>query len=161
MVASTDPLSGAVGTILGSGINDVFVAAGRWVADGALWLLDGVGALMTSTTSVDLGSRWFTAHESVMAALAASVVVPLLCCAAIQAVYRQSASARARAVLYLPLALVFSGVAVELVRLGLAVTDSLSATMLSSAGADTSSARQGAGTHQSHARREQHTPKRQ
>jgi hypothetical protein len=133
-----DPVSGAVGSILGAGVDGVFDAAGRWVADGALWLLDGVGALMTSTTSVDLGAGWFTVHESVMAALAAAVVLPLVCCAAIQAVYRQSASMLARAVLvHLPLALVFSGVAVELVRLGLAVTDVLSASVLSGAGVDT------------------------
>ncbi|HYA69166.1 MAG TPA: hypothetical protein VED63_10575, partial [Acidimicrobiales bacterium] len=129
---------GAVGSILGAGVNGVFVAAGRWVADGALWLLDGVGALMSSTTSVDLGSGWFTVHESVMAALAAAVVIPLVCCAAIQAVYRQNASMLARSVLVnLPLALVFSGVAVELVRLGLAATDVLSASVLAGSGVNT------------------------
>ena len=122
----------------GSGVNAVFDAAGRWVADGALWLLDGVGALMDRTTSVDLGAGWFTAHESVMAALAAAVILPLVCCACIQAVYRQSVSMLARAVfVHLPLALVFGGVAVELVRLGLAVTDVLSACVLAGAGVHT------------------------
>jgi hypothetical protein len=134
---AVNPVSGAIGSIVGSGVNAVFDAAGRWVASGALWLLDGVGSLMNTTTSVDLGAGWFMAHESVMAALAAAVVVPLVCCAAIQAVYRQSASMLVRAVLvHLPLALLFSGVAVELVRLGLAVTDVLSARVLAGAGAD-------------------------
>jgi len=134
-----DPVSTGIGSIVGVGVDAVFDAAGRWVADGAVWLLDGVGSLMGSTTSVDLGAGWFAAHEAVMATLAAAVVLPLLCCAAIQAVYRQSASMLLRAVLvHLPLALLFSGVAVELVRLGLAVTDVLSAQVLAGAGVDTS-----------------------
>jgi len=132
-----DPVSGTVHTIVGAGVDAVFDAAGRWVADGALWLLDGVGALMNSTTSVDLGAGWFRSHEATMAALAAALVLPLVCCAAIQAVYRQSASTLLRAVLvHLPMALLLSGVAVELVRLGLAVTDVLSARVLSGAGVD-------------------------
>jgi hypothetical protein len=134
---AANPVSGAIGGIVGAGVNAVFDAAGRWVADGALWLLDGVGSLMSSTTSVDLGAGWFTTHESVMAALAAAVVLPLVCCAAIQAIYRQSASMLVRAVcVHLSLALLFSGVAVELVRLGLAVTDVLSAQVLAGAGVD-------------------------
>jgi len=138
MSFSADPVSSVAGSLATSWIDAVFSAAGHWVADGALWLLDGVGGLMSSTTSVDLGAGWFTTHESTMAALAAAVMIPMVCCAAIQAVYRQSASMLIRAVLvHLPLALVFSGVAVELVRLGLAVTDVLSATVLSSAGVDT------------------------
>ncbi|HUO49605.1 MAG TPA: hypothetical protein VMU09_12300 [Acidimicrobiales bacterium] len=134
-----NPVSAGLGSLVGSGVNAVFDAAGRWVADGAVWLLDGVGSLMSTTTTVDLGAGWFAAHEAVMATLAAAVILPLVCCAAIQAVYRQSASMLLRAVLvHLPLALLFSGVAVELVRLGLAVTDVLSARVLAGAGVDTS-----------------------
>jgi hypothetical protein len=133
-----NPISSGIGSVVGAGVNAVFDAAGRWVADGAVWLLDGVGSIMATSTSVDLGAGWFAAHEAVMATLAAAVIVPLVCCAAVQAVYRQSASLLLRAVLvHLPLALVFSGVAVELVRLGLAVTDVLSARVLAGAGVDT------------------------
>jgi hypothetical protein len=133
-----NPVSSGLGSVVGAGVNAVFDAAGKWVADGAVWLLDGVGSLMSATTTVDLGAGWFAAHEAVMATLAAAVVLPLVCCAAIQAVYRQSASMLLRAVLvHLPLALLFSGVAVELVRLGLAVTDVLSAQVLAGAGVDT------------------------
>jgi hypothetical protein len=116
----------------------VFDAAGRWVADGALWLLNGVGTLLDNTTSLDLGAGWFQAHETTMAALAAAVVLPMLCCAAIQAIVRQSPSMLVRTVLVnLPLALLLSGVAVELVRLGLAVTDVLCAQVMAGAGVDT------------------------
>ena len=93
---------------------------------------------MSATTSIDLSAGWFSAHEAVMASLAAAVVLPMACCAAIQAVYRQSASMLLRTFLvHLPLSLLFTGVAVTLVRMALAVTDAMSATVLSSAGVDT------------------------
>ncbi len=73
-----------------------------------------------------------------MASLAAAVVLPMACCAAIQAIYRQSASTLLRTFLvHLPLSLLLTGVAVTLVRMSLAVTDAMSATVLSSAGVDT------------------------
>ena len=135
-------VSGAAGTVVGSaagaGIGAIFSEAARWVASGAVWLIAQVGRAMSGTTSIDLGAGWFTAHEAVMASLAAAVVLPMACCAAIQAVYRQSASTLLRTFLvHLPLSLLLTGVAVTLVRISLAVTDAMSATVLSSAGADT------------------------
>jgi hypothetical protein len=124
--------------VAGAGISAVFSEAANWVASGAVWLIAQVGRVMSGTTSVDLQSGWFRAHESVMATLGAAVVLPMACCAAIQAVYRQSASMLARTFLvHLPLSLLFTGVAVTLVRVALAVTDAMSATVLSSAGVDT------------------------
>ena len=56
----------------------------------------------------------------------------MVCCAVIQAIYRQSASTLVRTfAVYLPLCLLFTGVAVSLVRIALSVTDSLSASVLS------------------------------
>ncbi|HZU80746.1 MAG TPA: hypothetical protein VE991_12585, partial [Acidimicrobiales bacterium] len=69
--------------MVGGAVGDVFAAAGRWVADGAVWLLGQIGHVMTATTSVDLGARWFTSHEHVMAVLAAAVVLPMACCTVI------------------------------------------------------------------------------
>jgi hypothetical protein len=130
--------SDVAGSVIGLGINAVFDAAGQWVASGAVWLLGQVGGAMSATTSVDLSAGWFSAHESVMATMAAAVVLPMVLCAAIQAIYRQSASMLARAFLVqLPLALLLTGVAVELVQMALAVTDALSAQVLASAGVDT------------------------
>jgi hypothetical protein len=143
------PVTGAVGSavagaagslvsgIAGVGISAVFGAAGQWVASGAVWLLGQVGGAMSSSTTVDLSSGWFSAHEAVMAAMAAALVLPMVCCAVLQALYRQSASMLVRTCLVqLPLALLLTGVAVELVQMALAVTDTLSKDVLASAGVD-------------------------
>jgi len=125
-------------SVVGAGFSAVFDAAGQWVASGAVWLLGQVGRAMSSTTTVDLSSGWFASHEAVMATMAAAVVLPMICAAALQAIYRQSASMLARAFLVqLPLALLLTGVAVELVQMALAITDALSAQIMASAGVDT------------------------
>jgi hypothetical protein len=130
-------VSGAASSVAGAGVSAVFSDAARWVASGAVWLIAQVGRAMSATTSIDLGAGWFSAHEAVMASLSAVVVLPMTCCAAIQAVYRQSASMLLRTFLvHLPLSLLLTGVAVTLVRMALAVTDAMSATVLSSAGVD-------------------------
>lgn len=130
----TDPLGG----LTSLGFDAAFDAAGRWVAAGAVWLLDQVGHALSSTTSVPIGTAWFAAHQSVMIATAAAVVVPMLCVSAIQAVVRQSPATLIRSFLVqLPLAMLLTGVAVELVRIGLAVTDALSARVLDGSGTDT------------------------
>lgn len=133
---------GAGGSIIGSGISAVllsaFDTASQWVASGALWLLGQVGSLMSSSTSVGLGTSWFEAHESVMATMAAAVVLPMAFVGLIQAVYRQNASGLARSFLvHLPLAMLLTGVSVELVRLSLSVTDELSDKVLQAGGVDT------------------------
>jgi hypothetical protein len=128
-------VGGGAGGLASAGASALLSAAGDWVATGAVWLLGQVGHVLSASTTVDLSSSWFTRHEAVMAGLAAAVIVPMACCAAIQAIYRQSASALMRTFLvYLPLALLLTGVAVELVSLALAITDALSAQMLSVSG---------------------------
>ena len=129
---------GIVSSILGGAVGAVFSQAGTWVADGAVWLLGRVGDAMAATTAVDLGGPWFTTHERVIAAIAAAVVLPMACCGVILAVFRQDASMLVRNFLVkLPLALLFAGVSVELVRVGLAVTDQLSGQVLAAGGSDT------------------------
>jgi uncharacterized protein YjeT (DUF2065 family) len=111
---------------------------GTWVSDGATWLLDQVGAVLNSTTGVDLGSSWFGARFSLMTELAATVMLPMLLFTVIQAIYRQSAAALLRAFLVnLPLAFIFTGVAVELLQIAMTVTDSMCSAFLSAAGVDT------------------------
>ena len=127
-----------VGSILGDTAGAVFDAAGTWVAQGAVWLLGQAGHAMTAASSVDLGAGWFTAHVQVMAALSAAVVLPMACCAVILAVYRQDATMLLRTFLvHLPLALLLTGVAVELVRLAMAAVDALSADVMAAGGVDT------------------------
>jgi hypothetical protein len=131
-------LGSTLGSVLGGTVGGIFAMATQWVADAAVWVLGQVGHLMSATTTVDLSSSWFTQHEHVMAVLAAAVVLPMACCGVIVAVYRQDASMLVRGLLVkLPLALVFTGMSVELVRLGLAVTDNLSDRVLAAGGVDT------------------------
>jgi hypothetical protein len=131
-------LGGAAGSVLGSGASAVFDAASQWVATGAVWLLGQIGSVMSQTTSVGLDTTWFRTHEAVMATLAAGLVLPMACVGAIQAIYRQNPGVLARSFLVnLPLALLFTGVAVQLVQLGLALTDSMSRRVLSAGGVDT------------------------
>ena len=128
----------AVGNILGLSAGALLQAIASWVATGAVWLLDRVGLVLSSTTGVDLGSSWFGARLAIMSELAASVMLPMLLCAVIQAVYRQNAGALLRTfLLNLPIALLFTGVAVELVRIGMVVTDAMSNRFLAAAGVDT------------------------
>ena len=142
--AAADPAGALFGAaapaagVAGAGVNAVFGAAGQWVVAGGVYLLGEAGRALTASTAVDLGSGWFQRHEAVMAAVAAAVVLPMVCCAAIQAVYRQSPSALVRSfALYLPLALLLTGVAVTLVQMALSVTDALSSGVMASAGVDT------------------------
>ncbi|HTT87653.1 MAG TPA: hypothetical protein VMF60_09815, partial [Acidimicrobiales bacterium] len=136
--AATGVAGNVAAGVAGAGVAGVFSAAGQWVASGAVWLLGQVGHAMSATTTVELDSGWFSAHLAVMASVAAAVVVPMACCAVLQALLRQDGSLLVRALLVqLPLALLLTGVAVELVQMSLAVTDNLSAQVLSRAGTDT------------------------
>ena len=70
-----------------------------------------------------------------MAVLSAGVALPLLAVGAIQAIIRQEPGGLLRSALVrLPLALLFTGVSVQLVALGLAATDQASAMVLGAAG---------------------------
>ena len=133
----THAVSSATSDLAGFGADSVLNALGSWVTDGATWLLGQIGAVITSTTTVDLGAGWFTAHYQTMMALAAVVIVPMLLLGIIQAVYRQSGSMLVRSVVVnVPLAILLTAVAVQLVQLGLAVTDAMSADVSGGAGMD-------------------------
>jgi hypothetical protein len=148
--------SGISSSILSAGAGDVLGALAAGVAQGASWLLSQIGAVISSTTSIDLSASWFRGHYEVMVALAAVVLVPLFLVSVIQSVYRQSPSSLLRtALVHLPLALLLGAVAVQLVQLALAATDALSALVTSTSSSDlgttlstlsTSLAAQAAGT---------------
>lgn len=127
----------AASQVAGAGVNGVLNGLGGWVAEGAAWLLNQIGAVIGATTTVDLGASWFTTHYRTMAALAAMVVVPLLLLGIMQAIYRQSLAMLLRsALVHVPLAILLTGVAVKLVQLGLALTDAMSAAVAQGAGLD-------------------------
>lgn len=124
--------SGLTGSLVSSIINGVT----SWVAKGAGWLLAEVGSvLVSSTSSGQLSSNWFGARLSLMAEITAAFMLPMLFCAVIQAVYRQSIGALVKLVcVNLPAALLLTGVAVELVRIGLFLTDSMCTQFLKASG---------------------------
>ena len=59
---------------LAEGIAEAFLKlVTQWTIDGAIWLLDQVGAVLSATTTVQLGSSWFGARLNLMAEVAAQV----------------------------------------------------------------------------------------
>lgn len=143
---ATATVASAAGSVAGSlasgvagfGVDAVLDGIASWVSSGAVWLLGQIGSLLASTTAVDLGASWFTGHYQTMAGLAGVVVVPLLLAGVIQAVHRQSASMLVRSVVVnVPLALLLTAVAVQLVGLGLSLTDAMSSAVSQGSGVDT------------------------
>ncbi len=133
--------NGIGSTVVSAGANDVLSAFSNWVVSGASWLLDQIGGVLNSTTSIDLGASWFAGHYRLMAGLAAVVVLPLLLLSVLQAVYRQNAGILVRsALVQLPLALVLTAVAVQVVQLSLGATDAMSTAIATGTGADLQSA---------------------
>jgi hypothetical protein len=137
-------VSGLGSSIAGIGADAVLGAVSGWVVAGAAWLLEQLGAVMSSSTSVDLRASWFQAHYAAMVGLAGVVVLPMVVLGVLQAIYHQSTAALVRSVLVqVPLAFLLMGVAVELVQLSLGITDELSSTVSTAHGADLRSALDG------------------
>jgi len=129
--------SSAAGSVVGFGVGSVLDAVSSWVTSGAVWLLGQIGGVLSTTTAIDLGAPWFRTHYATMVGLAGVVIVPLLLLGVLQALYRQSAAMLLRSVLInVPLAVLLTAVAVTLVQIGLAVTDSLCAAVSQGAGLD-------------------------
>jgi hypothetical protein len=128
-----DLVSGA-----GTGLaKDALSAIVSWIVAGASWLLDQLGSVMASSTTVDLKASWFHQHYAAMVAIAAVVAVPMLFFAAIQALYRQSPGVLVRAAfVHLPLAGLLTAVAIQLVQLSLSVTDALCSMVAQGTGND-------------------------
>ena len=134
---TSSAVSSVASSLAGLGVDSVLNAVGSWVTAGASWLLAQIGAVITSTTSVDLGASWFLSNYATMVALAGVVIVPMLLLGIMQAVYRQNGSMLIRSVLVnVPLALLLTAVAVKLVSLGLALTDTMSDVVSHGAGVD-------------------------
>jgi type IV secretion system protein TrbL len=122
----------------------VFDQVSKWIADGTATLLDRVATEITRTTSVDLNAGWFTNEFAVMRTMAEFVLLPMLLVAAVSAIIRQDAGRLLRAVVVqLPLAVVGTAVAVELIDRALQITDILSEQVSSSLGTNAHAALQG------------------
>jgi hypothetical protein len=117
---------GIVDKAVGFGVNQVLDGIGQWVGSGAVDMLHLLGKVMDPSIRPDLGKPWFLQHFRSMAGVAAVLVLPMLLVSIMQSVVRQDLSVLLRSALVnLPLALVLTGVVVELVQLSLAAVDAL------------------------------------
>ncbi len=117
-------------------VSGFFRRFSEWISTGAVWLLQQAWHLMSATTEPVLSGSAFTDEYRVMILIGLAFVAPLLGLAVIQAIARQDVGGLLRtAFLRLPLALLLTGVVIELVSLGLQFTDQASVSLLT-AGAD-------------------------
>lgn len=128
---ATDPASGpreSVDTVT----NDIATSAGdsalrgltAAVAAAGGWMLEKVGALVTSSTSPNVGADWFVTQYEVMLALAVMIALPMLLLSVAQSIVRQDASQALRSTfLYLPLAGLFSFAAPAIATLLISLSD--------------------------------------
>lgn len=116
-------------------VNGFFRRFNEWMTAGAVWLLRQAWHLMSATTEPVLTGSAFTAEYRVMILIGLAAVTPLLGLAVIQAIARQDIGGLLRtALLRLPLALLLTGVVIELVSLGLQFTDQASVSLLAAGG---------------------------
>ncbi|HUY30680.1 MAG TPA: hypothetical protein VMV02_06790 [Acidimicrobiales bacterium] len=122
--------AGAVRAIVDTMLGEIT----RWVAAGAGSVLGSLGAVLTSTTTPDLGAG-FLGEYATMTAISAGLALPLLLLAVVRAVVHQDLAELLRATLLrLPVALLLAGAAVGLVSLALQAADALSGALLAVAG---------------------------
>jgi hypothetical protein len=128
------------GSLAASGFESVLNSISQWVANGAEWLLGQIGDVLVSTTTVDVGAGWFRDHYRQMTALAGVVILPMLLVSTVQAILRQDPAQLVRTfLLRLPLALLLAVVAIQIVIMGLSVTDEMSNAVAGGTGADITS----------------------
>ncbi len=117
---------GIVSQAFGFGVNQVLDGIGEWVGNGAAEMLKLLGHVLDASTRPELDQHWFLEHFQSMAALAGLVILPMLLASIMQAIVRQDLSLLLRsALVHLPLALLLTAVAVELVQLSLAAVDAM------------------------------------
>ena len=128
------------GSLATSGFESVLNGISQWVASGAEYLLRQIGAVLVSTTTIDVGATWFRTHYGQMTALAGVVILPMLLVSTLQAVMRQNPGQLVRTYLVqLPLALLLAVVAIQVVNLSLSATDAMSNAVAGGSGADVAS----------------------
>jgi hypothetical protein len=130
---------GAVGSAASSvaSATGEFVMRGvtEWVTDAAVWVTGKVGDLVNATTSPDLTASWFQGEYGAMLTVAGALALLMLMLAVIQSVLRQDVSMLIRAAFgYLPMAFILSAVAIAATGLLIAVTDAMSAAVVTSLG---------------------------
>jgi hypothetical protein len=112
------------------GLTAAVAAAGGWV-------LEKVGAAITSTTSPTVDAGWFVDQYQVMLAVAMLVALPMLLFSVIQGMLRGDMSHIIRsAFVYLPLAGILSFIAPAFVQLLIALTDWMALAVSANAASD-------------------------
>src|SRR5919201_1270311 len=101
----------------------IFRQATAWVAQGAGWLVGRVGALIDTTTTPRLQTRWFTGQYQQMGLLATALALPLLFLAVIQTALSRNPAVITRALAAVPTAFVLTGAAVAIIAALLGITD--------------------------------------
>src|SRR5919198_2647278 len=101
----------------------IFRQATAWVVDGAGWLVGRVGALIDTTTTPRVDSRWFTGQYQQMGLLATALALPLLFLAVIQTALSRNPAVITRALAAVPTAFVLTGAAVAIIAALLGITD--------------------------------------
>src|SRR5919197_4249830 len=101
----------------------IFRQATEWVADGAGWLVGRVGALIDTTTTPRLDTRWFTGQYQQLGLLATALALPLLFLAVIQTALSRNPAMITRALAAVPTAFVLTGAAVAIIAALLGITD--------------------------------------
>jgi hypothetical protein len=114
-------------------------AVTRWVSLGAAEVVSGAGAALEATTVVPINGGFMTVFDE-LRVLGAPLVALFSGLAVIRAVIRQDLGELGKLFLIrLPLALIGSAIALEVVVLALQATDSLSEALIGTAGGSTSS----------------------
>ena len=154
LVCPGGPIGGAVihgaGDVIkagaGAASNAVMAGVVSWAADGAAWLITEVGKQIERSTRPALDSKWFAKRYAGMVQLAVALAAVFLLLAVGQAIVTQDLLRLLRATfIALPSALLLTFAAVTLVEIGLALTDWMTAWVLSGTGTEVRSAFQGLG----------------
>lgn len=115
-------------------VNAVLTAIVSWVGAGAAALLSLFGHALNATTSITYGSG-FMAEFAILRSFGAELVGAFFCVVVIQAIMHQDSGLLIRtAVFRLPAALLFSGLALEIVSALVKTSDALSSAFLKTAG---------------------------
>ena len=135
-----DAVGDAAGAAAGVAGDAVLGQLTSWVGDGAAWLLRQVADAINSTTAIDLAAPWFESHYGFMFQAGAILLLPLVLLTVLQALLRQDPRILIRLVLlYLPAAMLLTGLAVTVAQTSIAVVDALCADLTAQVARDTDS----------------------
>lgn len=121
-------------------IGTFFRTLEHWVTTGTTWVLGETWRALSATTEPIVTGAAFDSEYHVMVLIAVGAVLPLLGLAVIQAIAHQDAGGLLRtAFIRLPMAVLLTGVVIEIVSLGLTATDRASSSLLATGGAPSAS----------------------